>query len=119
MPFPKYCLEEFEVGRIKHFQTIKAKDRDSKALVDEAILLLDYEPSYLAYTTISKSYIKQLLSTISEHNYKKVISSIEILLNENQDYLNTALTGLEQLIDNNVSDFSDYIKRSPSQGFIN
>jgi hypothetical protein len=106
----KYCLEEFEIGRIKHFQTIKAKDKDSKALVDEAIMLLDYEPSYLAYNTISKSYIKQLLTTINEHNYKKVISSIEILLNENQDYLNTALTGLEQLIDNNVSDFSELEK---------
>ncbi|MEY3499407.1 MAG: hypothetical protein RL308_1076 [Bacteroidota bacterium] len=106
----KYCLEEFEIGRIKHFQTIKAKDKDSKALVDEAIMLLDYEPSYLAYNTISKSYIKQLLTTINEHNYKKVISSIEILLNENQDYLNTALTGLEQLIDSNVSDFSELEK---------
>jgi hypothetical protein len=106
----KYCLEEFEIGRIKHFQTIKAKEKDNKALVDEAVLLLDYEPSYLTYNSISKSYIKQLLNTINEQNYKKVISSIEILLNENQDYLHTTLTGLQQLIDNNNADFSELEK---------
>lgn len=106
----KYCLEEFEVGRIKHFPTIKAKDKDSKALVDEALILLDYEPSYLKYTLISKSYIKQLLSTLNEHNYKRVIFSIEIILSENQDYLETVLNGLEQLINANVSELSELEK---------
>ena len=102
----KYCLQEFESGRILHFQTIKAKDSRKKALIDEAIYFLTYNPNYLAFNSISLKYLEQLFKTIDENNYKKVISSIEILLNENSDYLNKVIDGLEDLIKLNDSSYS-------------
>jgi len=102
----KYCLQEFESGRILHFQTIKAKDSKKKALIDEAIYFLTYNPNYLAFNSISLKYLEQLFKTIDEYNYKKVISSIEILLNENSDYLNKVIDGLEDLINLNDSSYS-------------
>jgi len=102
----RYCLKEFEIGRIKHFQTIKSKDKDKKALINEALTLLDYDPNYLEFKSISKNYIKQLLDKIDENNYKKVISSIDILLAENNDYLIKVIDGLKTLI--NLNDFSLY-----------
>lgn len=94
----KYCLKEFGNGRIKHFQTIKAKEKDKKAIIDEAISLLEYSPNYLIFRSISQKYLEQLFKTIDEYNYKKVISSIEILLKENSEYLETVINGLESLI---------------------
>jgi hypothetical protein len=94
----KYCLEEFGAGRVKHFHTIKAKEKDKKAIIDEAVLLLDYDPNYLVFNTISRKYLKQLLSNADDHNYKKIISAIELLLDENTAYLNKVLDGLEALI---------------------
>src|SRR3982074_1327014 len=70
----KYCLQEFEIGRIKHFHTIKAKEK--KAIVDEAIALLAYNPNYLIFSSFSQKYLEQLLKTLDEYNYKKVISCI-------------------------------------------
>jgi sulfur transfer complex TusBCD TusB component (DsrH family) len=128
----KYCLEEFELGRIKHFQTIKAKEKDKKALVDDAIKLLAQEPNYLQFTSISAKYITQVLNELSEHNYKRVISILEILLTENSTYLETVADGLEVLIssnnhtlenleklDNTLSYFfSELISNGYSKGFL-
>ena len=33
----RYCLKEYKNGRIKHFNTIKSKDKKTKAIIDEAI----------------------------------------------------------------------------------
>lgn len=128
----KYCLQEFEKNRVKHFNTIKAKENDKKALVDEAIILLKYEPNYLQFKSISKPYLEQLLKTINEHNYKKVISSIEILIDENKDYLITTINGLKAIIDANHTDlqalekldktlnilFTELISKGYSKGFL-
>lgn len=97
----KYCLTEFNNGRIKHFQTIKAKDKDRKAIVDEVIDQLANQPNYLSFTSISQKYFDNLLKTIDEHNYKKVISSADILLSENSLYLQTVLDGIETIIQQN------------------
>jgi len=97
----KYCLEEFQAGRIKHFHTIKAKDRDKKAIVEEVLALLDYNPNYLVFKVISKKYLKELLSNVTEHSYKKVISAIDLLLNENTTYLTAVIDGLAALIGGN------------------
>lgn len=94
----KYCLEEFQAGRIKHFHTIKAKEKGKKALIDEATLLLEYSPNYLVFNTISKDYLLKLLTSVEENNYKKVINAIDILLSENIGYLAAALNSVETLI---------------------
>lgn len=126
----KYCLKEFVNGRIKHFQTIKAKDK--KAIIDEAISLLKSNPNYLIFSSISQNYLEQLLKTIDESNYKKVISCIEILLRENSDYLALVVNGMEQLIltnDKRLCElekmdktlnilFSELISRGYSKGFL-
>ncbi|MCX2430808.1 hypothetical protein [Pedobacter sp. GR22-10] len=128
----KYCLEEFELGRIKHFQTIKSKDKGKKALVDDAIKLLQYEETYLRFDSISLNYINQLLKLIDEYNYKKVISVLEIVLRENDEYLLSVTNGLENLvatddhtlanlekIDNALNFlFSELISNGYSKGFL-
>lgn len=95
----KYCLQEFEISRIKHFHTIKAKE-PKKAIVNEALSLLSTEPNYLAFESISLKYLKQLLKTMDEHNYKKVISCIELISQENAMYLQTVINGIETLLRN-------------------
>lgn len=126
----KYCLQEYEIGRIKNFKSIKAKEK--KALIDETLISLKFDPSYLEFKSISKNYLEQLLKTIDEHNYKKVISSIGILLNENNNYLSTVIDGLKILIDTNDSElsalekldttlnllFSELIAKGYSKGFL-
>jgi len=100
----KYCLEQFREGRIKHFHTIRAKEKDKKAIADEALALLEYDPHYLKFTSVSKKYLEQLIKTIDENNYKKLISTIDIVLNENQNYLVAIFSGAKILIDaNNMS----------------
>lgn len=126
----RYCLKEFQQGRIKHFHTIKGKDR--KALIDEAALLLKYEPNYLQFSSITQKYLEHLLNNTTEQNFKKLISCIEILLSENYNYLtkvidgvealivanNTTLNGLEQLdISLNIL-FSELISKGYSKGFL-
>lgn len=128
----RYCLKEFEIGRIKHFHTIKAKEKEKKALINETLKLLDYNPNFIEFNSISKSYLEQLLNKIDEYNYKKVISSIDILLSENQDYLDRTIIGLKEIIDLNDNSlialenldktlnilFSELISKGFSKGFL-
>jgi hypothetical protein len=122
----KYCLQEFEIGRIKHFLTIKSKEKEKKALVDEAIYLLNDEPNYLTFNSISQKYLDQLLKTLDEYNYKKVISSIEIFLQENSQYLKSVIDGLEKLILDDLEKidktlsilFSELISKKYAKGFL-
>src|ERR1700744_6221652 len=93
----KYCLQQYELGRIKHFVTIKA-DRDRKVICDEAIMLLSHEPNYLYFGSISLKYLEKLLKELNEHNYKKVISAIDIVLTENSNYITSIIDGLEVLL---------------------
>lgn len=95
----KYCLCEFKKKRIKHFDTIKDKGKDRKVLIDEVTLHLDSEPNYLTFRSISKTYLRGLLTDMNEYNYLKVIVAIEILLEENDRYLEEILAGLELLLD--------------------
>ncbi|WEK37493.1 MAG: hypothetical protein P0Y53_08260 [Candidatus Pseudobacter hemicellulosilyticus] len=99
----KYCLEQFQKGRIKHFHTIKGKEKQ-KAIVDEAILMAESCPNYLTFHSISPIYLIQLLKKADEHNYKKIISCIDILLKENKSYLKTVTEGLESLISKNTQE---------------
>ncbi len=128
----KYCLKEYQIGRIKHFQTIKAEKNDKKAIVDEAIDLLEYKPNFLQFGAITQKYLTTLLRNLNEHNYKKVISSIEILLRENQNYLSNTIDGLETLIAANANTlnelhkidkalnilFSELISKGYAKGFL-
>lgn len=126
-----YCLKEFSKGRIKHFHTIKAKEKESKAIVDEAIVLLEAD-KYLVFNSFSKEYFKQLLLNTNEHNYKKVISCINILLSENANYLQNSIRKVEELINENATTinsfqeidrtlntiFSELISKGFSKGFL-
>ncbi|MCY4781536.1 hypothetical protein ORI89_17910 [Sphingobacterium sp. UT-1RO-CII-1] len=97
----RYCLQEFKNGRIKHFQTIKAKETKKYALIDECITSLALEPNYLSFGSISQNYLNNILKNIDEHNYLKVISCLNVLQKENTDYLSHIIAGLKQLIASN------------------
>lgn len=126
----KYCLKEFQIGRIKHFQTIKSKEKN--AIINEALTLINTSPNYLKFYSISYEYITLLLKNVDEHNYKKLISAIEVLNYENSDYLSEVLDGIEKLIRANKSGledlenidttlnilFSELINRGYSKGFL-
>lgn len=128
----KYCLQEFQVGRIKHFHTIKAKGNEKKAIIDEALSQLASNPNYLVFNSITQKYLEQLLKNTDEYNYKKVVSAIELLLNENPAYLNAVIDGLETLIaanDTTINElekidtslnilFSELISKGFSKGFL-
>lgn len=127
-----YCLEQFELKRIKHFFTIKAKDNSKKALIDEAASLINSDPSYLTFDSISKDYLNKLFKNIDEFNYKKVTSAVHILLNENANFLKNVISGLEELLkknDNRLCElekidktmnslFSELISIGFSKGFL-
>ncbi|RXP54552.1 hypothetical protein EC396_09225 [Lutibacter sp. HS1-25] len=114
----KYCLIEYNKGRIKHFHTIKGSKKDTKVIVDEALTLLNSSPTYLKFDTISQEYLKISLEQLTEFNYKKVITSIEILLNNNKDYFINVVNGLEQLIKNNDSSFNGLCEIDNSLNFL-
>lgn len=127
----RYCLHEFGIGRIRHFQTIKAKD-GKHAVIDEAIYLLASKPNYLVFSSISEKYIELLLKKTDENNYKKLKSSVDILLQDNGNYLSRVIDGLEILINSNVYSveelekidktlnilFSELINQGYSKGFL-
>jgi hypothetical protein len=83
----KYTLEEFQKGRIKHFLTIKAKEKDGKSLVDEALTLIKKEPSCLQFSSVSKEYLVKIIGELSEYNYKRLLYVIGLLLRENGNYI--------------------------------
>lgn len=128
----KYCLTEFDKGRIKHFHTIKGSHKSGKVIVDEVISLLSQDPSYIRYSSISKEYLTVLLNDLNEQNYKRLIPSIKMLLIDNENYIDDVFEGIETLI--NLNDctfdslrkidislnilFSSLIKKGFSKGFL-
>ena len=102
----KYCLIEFEKGRIKHFHTIKGKGKSIKAIVDEVYSLLAMSPSYLKFNSISLEYLTILLKELDEYNYKRVISCLTMLLEDNENYLLDVVDGIENLINVNNTSFA-------------
>src|SRR5690606_12624421 len=50
-------------------------------------------------------YLTLLLNDLNEDNYKKVISCLKILLEENSDYLERVVDGIETLIKADISSF--------------
>ncbi|MFJ1492605.1 hypothetical protein [Capnocytophaga canis] len=134
----KYCLDEFEMGRIKHFQTIKGKDKNSKGLINEALKFLEIENNGLIFSTVTIEFLKNILHSIDENNYKKVSASLEILLNENQQYLSKIITITEDKLNINIDNsnleslfkhlsmidkiieflFSELINKGFSKGFL-
>ncbi len=128
----KYCLNEFDKGRIKHFHTIKGSSKTGKVLIDEVLTQLSIEPSYIKYDSISFEYIKVLLKEVKAESYKKLIPSIKMLLNDNDDYIETVIIGIEGLIVSNDHSFqnlckidislnilfSSLIKKGLSKGFL-
>jgi hypothetical protein len=128
----KYCINEFEIGRIKHFHTIKGKEKDKKGLVDEAIKFIIQENNYLNFITVSKDYILTILREINDNNYKRVSATLDILLKENVDYLNKLIIQLKNLIDSDLHDFphlekidrilnllfSELVSKGFSKGFL-
>lgn len=128
----KYCLTEFENGRIKHFHTIKGNQKSGKVVVDEVISLLNQEPSYIKYNSISQKYLTVLLKDLSEHNYKRLIPSITMLLKDNSNFIEDVIKGIESLIVTNDTSFdnlrkidislnilfSSLIKKGFSKGFL-
>lgn len=128
----RYCLKEFSKGRIKHFHTIKAKDKTNRAIIDEALELVKIEENFLTFSTFSKEYFIGLLKNIQEHDFKKVIACIDILMIENVNYLQNLVETISQYFtvnDNTVDGlykidkslnflFSELIYRGYSKGFL-
>lgn len=128
----KYCIDEFDIGRIKHFHTIKGKEKDRKGLVDEAIKLISGVDNYLEFSSVSKDYLLSILRDINENNYRKVSAALEILIKENVNYLQKIIDKLKDLIDVNSSDFehleridrilnilfSELVNKGFSKGFL-
>lgn len=106
----KYCLVEFEKGRIKHFHTIKGNHKTGKVVVDEVLSLLKQGPSYIKYSSISQKYLTVLLNELNEHNYKRLIPSITMLLKDNSNYIADVFEGIESLITTNGTSFDDLRK---------
>lgn len=106
----KYCIDEFDIGRIRHFNTIKGKEKDKKALVDEVIKFVNEDENYLDFISVSKDYLLTILKELNEHNYKKVSATLHILLKENEDYLSRIIEALKILIDTDLTDFDHLSK---------
>ncbi|HCD9235898.1 TPA: hypothetical protein NEG48_002910 [Elizabethkingia anophelis] len=106
----KYCIDEFEIGRIRHFSTIKGKEKDKKALVDEVIKFVNEDENYLNFISVSKDYLLTILKELNEYNYKKVSATLQILLKENEDYLSRIIKALKILIDQDLSRFDHLSK---------
>lgn len=113
----KYCLHEFDAGRIKHFQTIKGKEQ-SPAIVEEALSLLEQAPNYLTFNSLSKKYVELSLKGLNEHNYKSLITSIDIILEENKDYIQNIINGLRNLITSNNDAFEELYKIDRTLGIL-
>ena len=114
----KYCLNEFDKGRIKHFHTIKGTAKTGKVLIDEVHSLLAVTPSYIKYDTISLEFLTVLLKEAKEDNYKKLIPSIKMLLDDNQDYIEKVIDGLAALIASNDSSFENLCKIDTSLNIL-
>lgn len=114
----KYCLESFEIGRIKHFTTIRSKDKNSKALIDEALSLLQKTPNYLSFNSISQKYIIQLINSVEENNYKRLISTITVLLEENTNYLEKLINGVYQRLITKTADVGELEKLDITVSFL-
>lgn len=126
-----YCLKEFNSGRIKRFQTIKAKDKN-KAIIDEAIDLVNEEENYLTFNSFTKEYFLGVLKNLQEHDFKKTIACIDILIADNVLYLQNIITAIEKYISINDSTenglnkldrslnflFSELIYKGFSKGFL-
>lgn len=127
-----YCLKEFKSRRIKHFHTIKTKDKEQYSLIDECLASLQGHPNYLTFEAISQPYLETILRNISDTNYLNVISALEILIRENNSYLHAVVNGLENLIvcgDSAIEAlekiditlnalFSDLINKGYSKGYL-
>ncbi len=100
-----HCIEDFEKGKIKHFETIKTKSKDTFALVDDAISLLK-DSNYLCFNTISSEYFDKLLLELESNNYKKLLSSLKIILKDNENYLETLVSQFEILFQEDYQDKS-------------
>jgi hypothetical protein len=114
----KYCLEDFQAGRIRHFHTIKAKEKEKKAIIEEAVSLLKDEPHYLIFNSISITYLEQLLINANEFNYKRIISAIGLLLDENNAFLAAVIDGLQLKIHSNQTTLTDLQKIDTSLNIL-
>src|SRR5690554_3974707 len=90
----KKCLEDFQIGKIKHFKTIKTPG-DKYSLVDELIDLINSKPNFLKFKSISELYLIKLCKTLSENNFKKLIITLDILIQDNLDYIESIFNDLE------------------------
>jgi hypothetical protein len=97
----KFCLQEFQKGNIKHFETISSST--NSGLINEAISLLENDPNYLDFTSFTQKFLVELLRKTKQESYKKTISSIEILLLENENYLTKTIDGVQKLLESNNS----------------
>lgn len=114
----RYCLKEFNNGRIKHFQSIKGKDKKNKAIVDEAIDLIDEEDNFLTFNSFSKEYFLDILRNLQEQDFKKAITCIDILIAENADYLPNIIIAIKGYINANDTSVSGLYKLDRSLNFL-
>lgn len=128
----RYCLKEFSNGRIKHFHTIKGKEKKSRAIVDEAYEIIKCEDNFLTFSTFSKEYFLGILRDLQEHDFKKAIACIDVLMIDNTNYLQNIVNTIEGYIlanDTTIDGlykidrslnflFSELIYRGYSKGFL-
>lgn len=106
----KNCLEDFSIGRIKYFNTIKSGEKLKKALIDEAVSLLKSDLTYIEFKSFTKEYFLGLLYSVNEYDYKKVISCIDIILKDNAFYIEKVIDGVQGLVIENSSEFFELEK---------
>lgn len=114
----RYCLKEFSNGRIKHFQTIKGKDKKNKAIIDEAIDLINDESNYLTFNTFTKEYFLGILRDLQEYDFKKAIACIDVLIADNADYLQNIISEIHGYINANDTTVNGLYKLDRSLNFL-
>jgi hypothetical protein len=114
----RYCLKEYSNGRIKHFHTIKGKDKKNKAIVDEVIELIKCEDNYLSFSTFSKDYFLNILRELQENDFKKAISCIDVLMKDNTDYVQNILNAIELNLNTNDNSVDSLFKIDRSINFL-
>lgn len=114
----KDCLFDYIIGKIKHFNTIKGKERDSPSIRKECINLIDSDNSFLKYKSISKEFLKSIVEQLDERNYLKTIKTLEIVLNENENYLDNLLSRIIELIHQNSFELENLIELDYGLSFL-
>ena len=103
------CIDNFNKGQIKHFETISGKSSSTPSLLTEAKNLIADSNSCLEFKTYDREFIIKLLNNLSKDNYKHCRKALEAIINDNDTYLNKVLSAIKDAIDFAPSNDSEQI----------